>query len=98
VALFAVAAVLIYKACGAFFILVLSLFFYLLEPAVTLVQRYSRLGHKNRTWAIAQMYLIGTLVVGGVGYAFGPHLVAQMKSLNAVVPGILEGVFQWQGW
>ncbi len=70
VALFAVAAVIIYKARGAFFILVLSLFFaYLLESAVTLVQRYSRLGHKNRTWAIAQMYLIGTLVVGGVGYA-----------------------------
>lgn len=93
VALFAVAAVILYLARGAFFILLLSLFFaYLLEPAVTLVQRHSRLSHKNRTWAIAQVYLIGTLVVGGLGYVFGPRLVAQMKSLNASVPEILESL------
>src|SRR5260370_24956399 len=92
VALFAVAAVIIYKARGAFFILVLSLFFaYLLEPAVSLVQRYSRLAHKNRTWAITQMYLIGTLVVGGVGYPVGPHLLAQMKASTRIVPASWSG-------
>src|SRR5260370_3136322 len=93
VALFAVAAVVLYVARGAFFILLLTIFFaYLLEPVVTLVQQRSWLGHKNRTWAVAQVYLIGALLVGSLGYAFGPHLVAHMKSLNAIVPEILEGL------
>ncbi len=91
VALFAVAASILYLARGAFFILLLSLLFaYLLEPAVTFVQRHSRLGRGSRTWAIVQVYLMATLVVGGFGYALGPHLVAQMKSLNAAVPQLLE--------
>lgn len=94
VALFALAAVILYTARGAFFVLLLSLFFaYLLEPAVTLAQHHSRLGRKSRTWAIAQVYLIGILVVGGAGYVLVPHLVAQMKSLNAVVPRTLESLF-----
>jgi len=93
VAFFAAAATVLYLARGAFFVLLLSLFFaYLLEPAVTLVQRHSRLGRGNRTWAIAQVYLIGTLVLGSIGYAFGPHVAAQMKSLKADVPEILEGL------
>jgi len=64
VAIFLGAAAVLYLARGAFFILLLSLLFaYLLEPAVTLVQRYSRLAKKNRAWAIAQVYLLGLLVV-----------------------------------
>jgi predicted PurR-regulated permease PerM len=91
VAVFAIGAIILYLARGLFFILLLSLFFaYLLEPAVAFVQRHSRLGHENRTWAIAQVYLIGALAVGGLAYAFGPHLEAQMKSLNVVVPEVLE--------
>jgi predicted PurR-regulated permease PerM len=78
VALFLVAAAILYLARGVFFILLLSLLFaYLLEPAVTLVQQHSWLGQRNRTWAIAQVYLIGILVIGSLGYEFGPHLVAQ---------------------
>jgi predicted PurR-regulated permease PerM len=93
VALYSTAVIILYVARGAFFILLLSLLFaYLLEPAVTLVQQHSRLGHKDRTWAIAQVYLLGTLVVGGVVYAVGPHLVAQLKSLNAAMPEILAGL------
>jgi len=93
VALFMVAAAILYMARGAFLILLLSLLFaYLLEPAVTLVQQHSRLGQKNRTLAIAQVYLIGTLVLGSLGYEFGPHLAAQVKNLNAAVPEILEGL------
>jgi predicted PurR-regulated permease PerM len=93
VTLFAVAAGILYIARGAFFILLLSLFFaYLLEPAVALVQRHSRLGPGSRTWAIAQVYLIGILLVGGLGYAFGSKLAVQIKSLNAIVPEILEGL------
>ena len=93
VALFLAAAAILYLARGAFLILLLSLLFaYLLEPAVTLVQRHSRLGRKNRTWAIAQVYLVGTLVLGSVGYKFGPHVAAQIKNLNAAVPEILQGL------
>jgi predicted PurR-regulated permease PerM len=91
VALFAVAAVIVYVARGAFFILLLSLLFaYLLEPAVTFIQRHSRLGAGNRSWAIGQVYLIGTLAVGGILYVLGPHLAGQIRSLNTAVPQILE--------
>ena len=93
VALFMGAAAILYVARGAFLVLLLSLLFaYLLEPAVTWVQNHSRLGRKNRTWAIAQVYLIGALVLGSLGYEFGPRLAAQLKNLSAAVPGILEGL------
>jgi predicted PurR-regulated permease PerM len=91
VAVFAVAASILYLARGAFFILLLSLLFaYLLEPAVTLVQRHSRLGRGSRTWAVGQVYLMGIVVAGIFGYALGPHIAAQLKSLNAQMPQILE--------
>jgi len=93
VALFLAAASILYLARGAFFILLLSLLFaYLLEPAVMLVQQHSRLGRKNRTWAIAQVYLIGILVLGTLLYEFGPRVVAQLKNLNAAAPVILQGL------
>lgn len=85
VALFLAAAGIIYLARRAFLILLLSLLFaYLLEPAVTWVQRHSRLGRNNRTYAIAQVYLIGTPVLGSLGYEFGPHLAAQIKNLDTL--------------
>jgi predicted PurR-regulated permease PerM len=91
VALFVGAATVLYLARGAFLILALSvLFAYLLEPAVTLVQQHSPLGRKSRTWAIAQVCLLGTLVLGSLGYGFGSRLVAQLKNLNAAVPQILQ--------
>jgi len=91
VAIFAAAASILYLARGAFFILLLSLLFaYLLEPAVTFVQRYSWLSRGSRTGAIVQVYLILTLVAGIFGYMLGPHLVAQIKSLNAALPRILD--------
>jgi predicted PurR-regulated permease PerM len=91
VALFLLAAAVLYIARGAFLILLLSLFFaYLIEPAVALVQERSPLFRKNRTSAIAQVYVIGTLVLGGLGYEFGPRLAAQAKSLNITVRELLE--------
>lgn len=93
VALFMAAAAILYLARGAFLILLLSLLFaYLLEPAVMWVQLHSRFGQQNRTWAIAQVYLIGTVVLGGLGYEFGPHVAAQIRNLTAAVPEILEGL------
>src|SRR6516164_9491778 len=92
VTVFTVAATIFYVARGAFLVLFLSLLFaYLLEPAVTCIEHHSRLGQKSRTWAIAQVYLVGTLVLGGLGYEFGPRLGAEIKSLNSAVPAILQG-------
>jgi predicted PurR-regulated permease PerM len=71
VALFAIAAAILYLGRSAFFILLLSvLFAFLLEPVVTLMQRYSWLGRKNRSWAIAEVYLveIAALVQGAFHY------------------------------
>ena len=92
-ALFTAVATILYMARGAFLILLLSLLFaYLLEPAVTAAQRHSRLGRNNRTWAIAQVYLIGTLVLGGLGYEFVPQLAAQAKNLSATIPAVLQNL------
>ena len=93
VALFLIAAAVLYLARSACFILLLSLLFaYLLEPLVTLAQQHTRLGRRNRTWAIAQVYLAGFVLLGSIGYATGPILLRQIKSLNAAVPQILGGL------
>ena len=94
VALFVVAAAVLYLARGAFFILLLSLLFaYLLEPAVTFLQRHSRVGRKSRSWAIAEVYLAAFLLLGSLGYEFGPHAVAQLKTLKTALPQILQGLY-----
>jgi predicted PurR-regulated permease PerM len=73
--------------------LIISLLFAdLLEPLVAVVQRRLGLGDKNRGWAIAVVYLSGALLLGTLLYEFGPHLVAQIKGLNAAVPQILQDV------
>jgi predicted PurR-regulated permease PerM len=93
VAIFVIAAAILYIARGAFLILLLSLLFaYLLEPTVVWLQQHSWLGRKNRTWAIAQVYLIGILVLGSVGYKLGPHVGAQLRNLSAAMPEILQDV------
>jgi predicted PurR-regulated permease PerM len=98
VAVFVIGATILYLARGAFFILLLSIFFaYLLEPAVTLVQQHSPLGRKNRTLVIAQVCVIGTLLLGTLGYEFGSRGAAQIKNLNADLPEILEDLSSGKG-
>jgi predicted PurR-regulated permease PerM len=93
VALFVIAAAILYVARGAFLILVLAvLFAYLLEPAVTWVQQHSRLGRKTRTWAIIEVYLLATLVLGSVGYPLGPHIAAQVRNLSAAAAQVFQDV------
>jgi predicted PurR-regulated permease PerM len=86
VALFVVAAAILYVARAAVLVFVLSLLFaYLVEPAVTFMQNRSPLAKGNRNWAIAQVYLIAALVFGSLVYEFSPQLVTQTKRLNATV-------------
>lgn len=93
VALFLLAAAILYVARGAFLILLLSVFFaHLLEPGVAWIQERSPLSRKNRSLAIAQVYLIGTLALGSLALGFGPRLSAQAKSLNATVRELLQGL------
>ena len=94
VAVFTAGAAILYMARGALLILLLSLFFaYLLEPSVAWVQQRLRLIKNNRTSAIAIVYLVGALMLGSIGYGFGPHVVAQVRNLNAAVPEILGGLY-----
>jgi predicted PurR-regulated permease PerM len=91
VALFGAMAAVLYLARVVLFVLLLSLLFaYLLEPAVVLVQQHSWRGRKNRTWAIAQVYLIGILAFGFLALASGPHLAAQAGKVKAGFVGVLD--------
>lgn len=93
VALFVIAAAIFYCARTAFLILLLSVFFaHLLEPGVAWIQKRSLLSRKNRSLAIAQVYLIGTLALGSLGYELGPRLEVQAKSLNGTVRELLQGL------
>jgi predicted PurR-regulated permease PerM len=93
VALYLLVAAVVYRARGALFIVLLSLLFAdLLEPAVGLLEQHSPIGRNNRSWAIAQVYFVGTLALCGVAWKFGPHVALQMKHLRVAVPKILEGV------
>jgi predicted PurR-regulated permease PerM len=97
VALFLIAAAILYLARVAFLILLASILFaHLLEPAVTAVELHSRLGRGNRNWAIGQVYLLGTLVVGALGYGFGSRVVAQLKNFKSALPDILHGLVTGQ--
>jgi predicted PurR-regulated permease PerM len=92
VVIFLLAAAILYLARAAFLILLLALFLaYLLEPIVTRVQEHSPVSRKNRSLAIAQVYLVGSLALGSLGYQFGPPLAAQARSLNATIRELLQG-------
>ena len=97
VALFLIAAGILYLARVAFLVLLASILFaHLLEPAVTAVQLRSRLGRGNRNWAIAKVYLAGTLLFGGLGYRFGSGVGSQIRNFNSALPEILRGLVTGQ--
>jgi predicted PurR-regulated permease PerM len=86
VALFVAGATVLYLARGAFLILLLSILStYLLEPAVTLVQQHSPLGRKNRNLAIAQVCVIGTLLLGTLGYELGRPFATPTVAILRIV-------------
>jgi len=93
VILFLIAAAILYLARVTFLILLASILFaHLLEPAVRAAQTHSRLARGNRKSAIAQVYLVGTLLVGALGYEFGSRVAAQLKTFNSALPEILHGL------
>ena len=97
VILFLIAAAILYLARVSFLILLGAILFaHLVEPAVTAIELHSRLGRGNRNSAIAQLYVLGTLVFGGFAYAFGSSIAGQMKSFNSALPQILHGLVTGQ--
>ncbi len=97
VSLFLIAAAIVYLARVAFLIVVASILFaHLLEPAIGAVQLHSRVGRGNRNWAIAQVYLVGTIAFGGLTYGLGSRLAAQFKNFNSALPEIFRGLVTGQ--
>lgn len=93
VLLFTVAVVVVIAARATLTAFVVALLLaYLLEPAVTWVQ--SLLPHRSpsRGWAIALVYLLAALLVGGLGYALAPVLAGQFKRLSGAMPEILARI------
>ncbi len=80
------------------------LFAYLLEPIILRVQPHVR---NSRGLAILVVYLVGLGIFVGVGFAVGPRLAAEAKSLAHQAPAlyqkIITGNIAWQigarrGW
>ena len=87
IGLFAAVVGLAFAARATLVVSVLALLMaYLLEPAVAWVQRQLPSRPSNRTVAIAVVYLTGTLLLVGAGYALERPIAAQMQQLSAGLP------------
>jgi predicted PurR-regulated permease PerM len=90
VALFAVVAGVVFAARATLVVFLLALLLaYLLEPLVAWVQRLLPVQSHSRTGAIAVVYLTGSLLMVGAGYALAPALAGQMQQLYAIAPEML---------
>ena len=93
VALFAAIVGVAFAARASLVVFILSvLLAYLLEPLVAWVQGLFPSRSWSRAGAIALVYLVGTLLVGGVGYALEPALAGQIERLKAAAPDMLTRV------
>ncbi|MGB9032438.1 MAG: hypothetical protein WCC27_20100 [Acidobacteriaceae bacterium] len=92
VIIFLTAAFILYLArVSLLVVLGAVLFAHLLEPAVAAIELHSPLGRGNRNAAIAQVYLFGTLIFGGLAFVFGSSIAGQVKSFHSALPQILQG-------
>jgi predicted PurR-regulated permease PerM len=93
VAAFLAAAGILYFARGTFLILLVALLLsYVLEPVVSWVERHQPFGRASRSWAIAEVFLVGTALIGGVVYKAGPGMVAQLRNFYAATVELLKGL------
>ena len=90
---FGVAGVMLYTARKTLVVVLFAILFaYLLDPAVTWVQRSSPLSRQKRAWAIAQVYAALAIVLGAVFLWIGPLLVSQGEALGRTLPSLLDKV------
>jgi predicted PurR-regulated permease PerM len=93
VAAFLAAAGILHFARGTFLILLVALLLsYVLEPVVSWVERHQPFGRASRSWAIAEVFLVGTALIGGVVYKAGPGMVAQLRNFYAATVELLKGL------
>ena len=93
VAAFLTVAAIVYFARGTFFILLVALLLsYLLDPVISWVERHQPVGRAPRTWAIAEVYVVGTAVIGGLVYRAGPEILAQVQKFYKAILEILMGL------
>jgi predicted PurR-regulated permease PerM len=94
VALFAAVLGVAYAARTIVLVFILSmLFVYLLEPSIGWLQR--RFSSCGRTCAIAQVYLLGTLLVGSLAYGLGSVVAGQIQQVNAAATEMVARLRQW---
>jgi predicted PurR-regulated permease PerM len=93
IGLFAAVAAIVYATRPLIVVSVLGLLLaYLLEPSVAWVQGRLPGRSHSRASAIAVVYLSGTIVVIGAGYALGPAIAGQLQRFRAAAPGLLARV------
>src|SRR5579884_3296694 len=97
--------VLVFAAVGAFvyagrktiIAFLFAIFFaYLLEPAVSLVQRWRRVTRGSRARSILIVYILLGIIVSGLFFVVGPRLVAEGKMHSGALPGLLDRVASGQ--
>jgi predicted PurR-regulated permease PerM len=106
--LFVAAGAILYGARHAFIAILFAIFFaYLLGPAVSVVQRETRLSRGSRAIAIWEVYLVASLLIVGIGFGLGPRVAREGRTLADALPGLFEkigsGQIAWQiggkrGW
>jgi predicted PurR-regulated permease PerM len=90
---FFVAAAIVYFARSTFLVLLVALLLsYMLDPLVSWVERRQPFGRSSRSLAIAEVYLVGTALIGGVVYKAGPGMVAQLRKFYEVTVELLKGL------
>jgi len=90
---FLAASAIVYFARSTFLVLLVALLLsYVLEPAVSWVERHQPFGHASRSWAIAEVYLVGTALIGGVVYKAGPGIVTQLRKFYEATVELLKGL------
>jgi predicted PurR-regulated permease PerM len=91
IGLFAAVAGTAYAARGTVVVFVLALLFaYVLEPAVDRIQRLLPVGSFGRPTAIALVYLVAVLVLGGGVYAFEPVIAGQTHRLDTAASAMRD--------
>jgi predicted PurR-regulated permease PerM len=105
---FMAAGAILYGARHAFLAILFAIFFaYLLGPAVSVLQRKTRLSRGSRAIAILEVYLIASLLIAALVFGLGPRVAQEGRTLAGALPGLFEkigsGQIAWQiggkrGW
>jgi hypothetical protein len=95
--LFAAAGAVLYRAGHTLVLFLFAIFFaYLLDPAVSRLQRWSPLSKGSRGRAILQVYVVLALVLAVLLLVVGPRLVREGGRLGAALPDLLTRVTSGQ--